>query len=234
MATSSNTQKDNRYSRILFQRGNELLRLCSLHLNLAKDDLYVEFKPKHGHYYQLNSEGSGGVDYRKGSFVQSTEKPSMTGVSHIHYVIPENKALMTYRTSGLVEHTAEAVLPKKKVLRLARIVPHLDDFPIHSKKVGELDLVFSDTRLFQPDVRPVYIDLWISGALGDTDQANFQGVLRQKYVKETGRLSEVIGGRSGANGQYSVMVAAYQPRSAKQLGFTRIILPKEDAGGDLK
>lgn len=212
--------KDN-FSRILVKTSGQTKRLCSLHLNLPKKDLYIEFKTFSGKPFQISQSGIGGINYRTGSFTVKNKTSEIGGVSHVHYLIETNEVLFTLRTKNArSEHLPKVKLTDKKIVRFFSLIPHWDSFPNFIKQKGHLDFTFEPGRLFGN--KPLYIDFWFGKNLDEVEQGLIQGKLKTKYMSETGRICEIVG---GATENFNIIIAFYQPRKAKPLPHTRLLLP---------
>lgn len=209
------------FTRILLKTDSGLKRICSIHLNLTRKYILVEFKTIAGKPFDLIAQGEGKMDYKKGTTVSKTKGKQMNGVSHVHYLIDSNEALLTFRDKGgKAQHTSKIHLEDKKLVRFLRLIPDLNHFPFYTKKLGQLDFIFEDIKLFGK--KQIFIDFWFGKDFSGTDQALLQGKLEKKYMYETGRICKVLG---GSTLNFNVIIALYQPKDATDLEVTRIMLP---------
>lgn len=213
-----------KFTRILIRSDGLLLRLCSLHLHLGKKQLYLQFKTKAGKPFTISQQGIGKIDYREGSIVVQKTSKIITGVSRVHYIIESNEVLLTHQKRGTPkEHTPKVKLRDKRIVRFCTLIPNLQDLPVHSKQVGKLDFIFEKTKLFSN--KPIYVDFWFGKNLGDEEQSKLQTALRSKYISDTGRICEVLGGYTQ---NFNIIIAFYQPINASHLQTTRLMIPAKD------
>lgn len=210
-----------KFTRILVKSEGLLLRLCSLHLHLGKKQLYLQFKSKAGKPFTISQQGIGKIDYREGSIVVQKTSPIISGISRVHYVIESNEVLLTHQKRGVQkEHTPKVKLQDKKIVRFCTFIPNLQDLPAHNKQVSKLDFIFEKTKLFSN--KPIYVDFWFGKNLGEEEQQKLQMTLRSKYMSDTGRICEVLGGYTQ---NFDIIIAFYQPINAPRLQTTRIMIP---------
>lgn len=215
--------KDN-FTRILIKSEGTLLRLCSLHLDLGRKQLYLQFKSKLDKPFTISQQGIGKIDYRKGSVILKKASNTISSISRVHYIIESNEVLLTHqKKEAQKEHTPKVKLQDKKLVRFCTFIPKIQDLPLHRKKVGKLDFIFEKTKLFSN--KPIYVDFWFGKDLGKEEQQNLQMALHSKYTSDTGRICAVLGGYTQ---NFNIIIAFYQPINAPHLPTTRIMIPAKE------
>ncbi len=193
-------------------------RLCSLHLNIVKKELLIDFKKP------LTVVSQGLFNKKTGNIIR--DKVEIKQIQHLHYIIPQQKILATYREKGdLASHSNwmffnPRVRDGKYLQWFLRIIPNYESLLTYEKTLEASDFVLNVPS--EALNKQLALDFWLGFSLDSIQRLQIHKKLIDNYQeKEAAYYDSILGDKE----ELAIFVVMFLPKEAKIIYNTRLLIP---------